>query len=69
MAKMKAEKIASTVNAVKTAEPEQIDVPLLSKKVIKGKFKDNPDIQSYTGTYDRCYFQNRKIHDSTHNLS
>jgi|GEM_PF-5315901 len=51
LAKMKAEKIASTVNAVKTAEPEQIDVPLLSKKVIKGKFKDNPDIQSYTGVY------------------
>ncbi len=51
LAKMKAEKIASIVNAVKTAEPEQIDVPLLSKQVIKGNFKDNPDIQSYTGIY------------------
>jgi hypothetical protein len=36
-----AEKIASTVNAVKTAEPEQIDVPLLSKLVINAKFQDN----------------------------
>jgi len=51
LAEMKAEKIASTVNAVKTAEPEQIDVPQLSKQVFKGQFEDNPYIQSYTGIY------------------
>jgi hypothetical protein len=52
LAKMKAEKIASTVDAVKTAEPEQIYVPLLRKRVINAKFQDNLNENTFSGTYE-----------------
>ncbi len=51
LAKMKEEKIASVVNAVKSQEPQKIDVPSLGKTVNNAKFQDNLSNDTYNGRY------------------